>query len=265
MYSNQLVAVVKCNGKIMREKKNDVFLPFGQEYSILIKNLNSRKALVNIWIDGESLFSLGSGLVVGPNSEIELERFYKTNNRFKFIEKTEEISEYRGDRIDDGLIRVEYQFERETIDIPIYKQWEWDWWSTPKDAEPYRVTWSDNLDDNSGNLRALHNTASLASNAQAVSSIHCEYSGNEQASLTNEDSAGITVKGSKSEQAFTRGYIGELESNKHVIVLNLKGFNDNKKKIETPITVSDKIRCETCGKVCKSSQNYCDKCGTALF
>lgn len=257
VYSNQLVAVVKCNGKIMREKKNDVFLPFGQEYSILIKNLNSRKALVNIWIDGESLFSLGSGLVVGPNSEIELERFYKTNNRFKFIEKTEEISEYRGDRIDDGLIRVEYQFERETIDIPIYKHWEWDWWSTPKDVEPYRVTWKDNVDDNTAKMIKLFNeTTSVVSSSYICND-------NEQYSPTYD--VGITVKGSKSEQSFTRGYIGDLESNKHVIVLNLKGFNDNKKKIETPITVSDKIRCETCGKVCNSKQNYCDRCGTALF
>lgn len=39
VYSNQLVAAVKCKGKIMREKKGNIFLPFGSEYSILIKNL----------------------------------------------------------------------------------------------------------------------------------------------------------------------------------------------------------------------------------
>lgn len=257
VYSNQLVAVVKCSGKIMREKKGDIFLPFGSEYSILIKNLNSRKALVNVWIDGQSLFTLGSGLVVGPNSEVELERFYKTNNRFKFIEKTEEISKYRGDRIDDGLIRVEFQFEREHVTIPIV---DWNkiytdipdhWWD--KDPHPYEAKIGD---------FPQYDNKVTSDIKEILCTDNCLP---RDCSYTTCNDSGITVKGSRSNQEFTSGYIGELELNKHVIILNLKGFTSREEKIDKPITVTDKIRCETCGKVCNSKQNYCDRCGTALF
>ena len=53
MYNNQLVASLKANGKILREFKDTVYIPFGSEYSFLLKNLNTTRALVNVFIDGE--------------------------------------------------------------------------------------------------------------------------------------------------------------------------------------------------------------------
>jgi hypothetical protein len=52
MYSNKLVASIKSNGKILREFNDKVYVPFGTEYSILIKNLNTVRASVNIFVDG---------------------------------------------------------------------------------------------------------------------------------------------------------------------------------------------------------------------
>ncbi len=44
MYKQNFVVVVKCNGKILREQDSDVvYLPFGAEYSILLKNKDSRR------------------------------------------------------------------------------------------------------------------------------------------------------------------------------------------------------------------------------
>ena len=40
MYHKKLVASIRTNGKILREFKDTVYLPFGSEYSILLKNLN---------------------------------------------------------------------------------------------------------------------------------------------------------------------------------------------------------------------------------
>ena len=37
MYANKLVASLKANGKILREFKDNVYIPFGSEYSFLLK------------------------------------------------------------------------------------------------------------------------------------------------------------------------------------------------------------------------------------
>ncbi len=65
VYHNQLIAVIKANGKILRELSNNTFkLPFNTEYSIKFKNLNSRDALIKVSIDGENVLD---------NSEIHSE------------------------------------------------------------------------------------------------------------------------------------------------------------------------------------------------
>lgn len=117
MYKKDFVAVIKCNGKILREIDDVVTIPFGSEYSILLKNLNSRKAQISITIDGKDVLD-GKNLVVDGNKETELKgymRGFSAKNRFKFIQKTKEISEHRGDFIDDGIVRIEYQFEKKIV------------------------------------------------------------------------------------------------------------------------------------------------------
>src|SRR5579863_8471453 len=121
---NKVVACVKVDGKILREDKNVVTLPFGSEYSVFIKNLNPRRIKVKVSVDGTDATE-GAWLVVEPNSDFDLERFIRAGNmdrgnRFKFIERTGEIAEHRGIKADDGLIRIEYQVEKEkpiTIDV----------------------------------------------------------------------------------------------------------------------------------------------------
>jgi hypothetical protein len=34
MYSNKLAVAIKANGKVLREFKDEVYIPFGQEYSL---------------------------------------------------------------------------------------------------------------------------------------------------------------------------------------------------------------------------------------
>lgn len=136
MYANKLAVALKANGKVLREMKSEgsdrddtVRLPFGSEFSIYVKNMNSVRALVRIEIDGESITE-GMSLIVEANNDIEIERFIKSRNmdtglRFKFIERTQKIEDGpRGIKTEDGLIRVEYEFEREPAKIvpsPIYQ------------------------------------------------------------------------------------------------------------------------------------------------
>lgn len=115
MFSNKMVASIKANGKILREFKDTVYIPFGSEYQFLIKNLHTQRAIVDIFIDGENVVE--GGLVIDAGREVNLERYIKNGNltegnRFKFIERTAAIEDGpRGIKLEDGLIRIEFQYE----------------------------------------------------------------------------------------------------------------------------------------------------------
>jgi hypothetical protein len=145
MYHQKLVACVKVDGKILRESGDSVSIPFGSEYSILLKNLNTVRVQVKVSIDGTEATE-GTWLVIQPNSSVELERFIRNGNmnrgnRFKFIERTGKIEKHRGIGSDDGLIRIEYQTEKVQpivnvpivrynyfdVNVPFYRPW---WWGT---------------------------------------------------------------------------------------------------------------------------------------
>jgi hypothetical protein len=141
VYSHKLVACIKVDGKVLREQGEIVSIPFGSEYSIYLKNLNSVRVQVKVSIDGTDATD-GTWLVIQPNSSIELERSLKggnmnRGNRFKFIERTGKIEKHRGIGGEDGLIRIEYQTEKvlpKPIHVPVihydYYARPYVWWPT---------------------------------------------------------------------------------------------------------------------------------------
>ena len=89
-YKNNFIAELKSNGQILRIRDGFVTLPFGSEYSLYLKNLDSRKASVTIQIDGEDVLD-GNSLIIRPNEQTELEGFLRNaiaKNKFKFIKKS---------------------------------------------------------------------------------------------------------------------------------------------------------------------------------
>lgn len=260
-YCNKFVASVKSNGKILREVDNRVILPFQTEYSILLKNLDSGKASVSISIDGQDVL-YGKSLILNPNTTIELERFVDNlnqGNKFRLTKKTQEISDYRGDKIDDGVVRVAYKFEKYKQEIPNYPNY-------PNYPFYTQVTYciSNPANNYASTPNIGHatcssarvNSTSLDSNTITLTSLNSGDVLNCSVSSKVED--GITVQGSKSEQQFNRGYIGELEEAEYVIILGLKGSD----KIDSPITVKTTFKCPTCGKF--SKEKFCGNCGTNL-
>ncbi len=244
MYKQNFVVVVKCDGKILREQDNDVvYLPFGVEYSIHLKNKDSRRALVDIEVDGENVLN-GHKLIVNGNEDQEIKGFMKdihVTNRFKFIHKTKEIQEHRGNRLDDGLIRVTYQFEK-------YKQ------------EPIITTYTPPTWTYYKNSDWTAKGASLNACSGLNSVYTCSFS--DCSSPRVEE--GITVKGSKINQNYAYGNIDLLESNIYTIVLHLKGLTKNKQIVQKPITIKSKLKCSTCGRNNKSINKFCYNCGTFL-
>lgn len=125
VYKQHLVACIKVNGQVLRESGDTVTIPFGSEYTVLLKNLNSVRVQVKVHVDGTDATE-GTWLVIAPNSSIELERYIRNGNmsqgnRFKFIPLTKSVETHRGIKVDDGLIRIEYKTEKvvKTQDVHI--------------------------------------------------------------------------------------------------------------------------------------------------
>lgn len=265
VYDNGVIVVVKCGGKILREDKDQVFVPYGSEYSLLIKNLNSRRASVKVSIDGDDVLN-GHALIVDANSEVELERFVDKldkGNKFKFIQKTEKIVDHRGDKVDDGIVRVEYRLEREKQNPRItYDGFNGLYGSylvghSSGDPIPPSTIIRSNVHGIGG--QSIGSGMFSTSNA-SVCSMSCSA---DNISNTIAQDEGITVKGSESSQSFCYGSIGPLEVNSRVVLVRLKGYR-GEKEVTKPITVDTKFKCSTCGTVNKSNSKYCRECGTFL-
>ena len=288
VYKEMFVIAIKSQGKVLREQGEKVLIPFGQEYSIFMKNLSGKRVCVSVDIDGQDVLDR-TNLMISPNEFFDLEGFLKgsqVSNKFKFIEKTQEISDFRGDKAEDGLIRVQYRFEK--INPPIqqvpYKKWEYDPYHPTHPWNPYHPldkgpVWKQNdyevTCDNLGEAPSSSSSNSQSASFSALrglkspenysaqiktkggisgQSANMNYTSN---SLDLNDK-GITVKGSESNQKFRMIDPISLETEINTIIIQLIGS-------DKLVTVQDKIQCETCGKKNKSSSKFCSKCGTALF
>jgi len=285
MYNQKLVASIKVKGKILREFKDTVYIPFASEYSILLKNLNTVRAVVNVFIDGEN--AVPGGLVIDPGRSVDLERWIKNGNlsegnRFKFIERTAAIEEGpRGIKEEDGLIRVEYQFElaRPVINLnqvfgnnsTIYSS-EYrgviDKYSTTGGwVQPAGSSTISQMNVG-GVLRGVDYSAGEATKAAAAAAINkvapdtTEY--HSGAATMDWNDVGITVPGSKSTQTFQTVTMGALDPVKHNIVLRIVGDLGHNKPVDKAVTVKHKPKCVTCGKQNKAHAKFCVECGTAL-
>ena len=294
-YKDNFVAEVKCNGKILRIRDGAVNLPYGSEYTLLLKNLNSRKVSVKVHVDGQDVLDYSS-LILDPNSSTELEGFLSgtvAKNHFKFIHKTKQIQEHRGDKIDDGLIRVEFAFEKPTPEVikktiihehheyhdhyyhrprPFY-HWNYgDWFNGVSDVrygssgDNIQTTYSNSGGDQVKGMTAENcagrGVTSDELGPQSVNMVQSDSLGVESLGQPLDDE-GITVKGSECHQSFRYGIIGELEQSQ-VITIQLKGMSGSGVQIQQPLSVNTKLQCMTCGTKSKSSSKYCSNCGTYL-
>ena len=262
MYNQKFAAAIKVNGKVLREFKDQVYVPFASEYSILLKNLNTRRAIVNVYIDGEN--QTPSGLVIDAGRECNLERSIKNNNlyegnKFKFIERTGAVEQHRGIKLEDGIVRIEFEFEREQQQwYSSNLVWNDSFRDGPYHSTPYYGVTSNNTYQ--GPLRGRGTSSGIASASLNNISISATNASVQQ----SYNDAGITVAGSKSDQKFrtVSGVYGD--GTKHNIVLKLLGETPDNKPVVKEVTVKTKPKCTTCGRQNKHNAKFCTECGTAL-
>lgn len=262
MFQNKFVACIKSQGKILREFKDEVRVPFGSEYSILLKNLNTVRALATVTIDGEDV-SAGHQLVIPANGQFELSRFIRNGNllegnRFKFIERTAGVENGRGGiQLEDGLIRVEFAYER-VVKPVVYPRT--DWYTKQvlyRGAGLDTPVFGDFYSTSAVGMAMTCSTAPMATNSSTVSTKSLR-----SAAIPNE--AGVTVPGSVSNQQFSISDSFSVESETFAIVLRLVGEAGGQ-IVAKPVTVAAKPKCITCGKQNKATSKFCSDCGTSLI
>ena len=253
MFKENFVVCIKADGKILREQKDLVYLPFGTEYSILLKNLDTRNVSVSVSIDGRDVLD-GLSIVIKPEKEYELKGFAvceEIKNRFKFIEKTSKVEEYRGSRIDDSFIRVEFTYEQEAvtwITTTYIDYHDYYWIERPQPVVPYAPwqPWGGPV------VTYCQTNSNNSSDFQYGTSV-----------LNPMNEEGITVKGSKINERLDSECLSNLETNSNVIILHLKGKKEeNGKKVTKPLYT--KVMCSTCGRKCRNAK-FCPECGTCLI
>lgn len=293
MYNNKLAIAIKVDGKILREFKDVVYIPFGTEYSILIKNLDLTRALASISVDGKDIGD-GTKFVVPASGEIEVERFIRNGNlqegnKLKFIERTDAVEKHRGIKIDDGLVKVEWQKEKITIteDVivtrrTIYNDWPYyyppnsrPYWHRFNSINPTYDSYVDtgysstaNMAGRGGTSTSLGTPSVTIAQLQAASSICNAFPLNNAIgteSITNwaESDVGITTVGGLSEQLFVDASRFPVHEQKYSIILMLLGKKEETKIIK-PVTVKTMARCMCCDKQNKATANFCSDCGTNL-
>ncbi len=299
MYASKFVACIKHGGKVLREQGENVFVPFGAEYQISLKNLNSVKALVKVWVDGTDATDGTTGLIVEPNQTVDLERFIRagnmsSGNRFKFIERTEAIENGpRGIKAEDGLIRISVKFAQQPVKIEPYQNSPFrgyqrqigDSWPTVTPYVPPQPMWTTvtstttkypdfeclKKDIEMGKIGAagslgaaaeyLNASASAsASSADAFGKVFGEVFAQ---SCSAQPAPGITVPGSISSQQFVQVSDFPLDGQEHILVFKLVG-KVGEKPVEKPVTVKTQPVCTSCGTKNKATSKFCRECGTAL-
>lgn len=254
MFKNNFAAAILVGNKVLREFDDTVYLPFGSEYSIRLKNLSNSRCKVNVEIDGDCVTE--SGLVIDGFSHIDLERFVRSDldkgNRFKFIERTSRVEGNRGIRVEDGIVSVRYEFE---VPAPI---------GQINTFQPCNLTYPPGVRSykDYSKLSSLSITNSSVDVGPTITA-QCNSTLSKSDSIIGYANPGITVEGSQSNQKFTttcwKGTIGGT----HVLNFKLMGFSGDLPIKET-ITVKTKAKCKTCGKVNKATSKFCSECGTSL-
>jgi hypothetical protein len=260
MYGNKLAAAIRVNGRVLREFKDTVYIPFGTEYSILIKNLNTVRAIVNVTVDGVA--AVDGGLIVPAGGEIDLERFVKTGNlsqgnRFKFIERNSAVEQHRGVGLEDGLINIGYQFEQ--VYNLVYNP-NSTWTTTPSQVNDWFIgktgPWC------STNTVGTSNTVKTMGVLRSVNT--CSVSADTTAAYTVTNDAGITVPGSTSNQQFVTASSFPTETQRHNLIIRMLGETAENRPVAKPVTVKNRPRCVTCNLQNKATASFCNRCGTAL-
>jgi len=247
VYTNEFVVAIKKNGKVLRESGGStVYMPFGSEYTILLKNKSNRRACAMVEIDGTDI-SDGREFIIPAGGSTELKRFMldgdmDKGNAFQFTSLTDSRVQ---DPTDSENGRIKVTFWREYEPVVWYEPVRYNWVSPD-------LGWVDySKQQDSGSNKWKFNYLSNTTTSYCGDCVHC--------SALNSDQKGATIEGKEVAQSFSSSYftkdyiVGET-----IIELQILA---PKRAVGTGSTGR---YCTYCGKKLKSNFKYCPKCGRKL-
>ena len=253
-FISRFVAVIKSNGKVLRETQVNgtptVYLPYFNEYLVELVNNHRVRCVAEVQIDGTDVLS-GKQLIIEANSKVYLERFVVDGNlnhgkRFKFVplSNSKVQNPYEPE---NGKIRVKFWKEVDTTHIlPKYQypydNWEWPYYTPLYWESPFKYQSSGGVIPASMNYCC---SSIQTLNASAINGAMA--------------SGGATVEGGSSNQKFSLGSIGTLESTYTELVLQILPAE----QVRT-VQNTKHIYCSSCGKRNAYKNNYCFFCGSQL-
>lgn len=259
MFKQNTVISIRVGKNFLPDNDSIIKIPFGSEYSILIKNLNNSPINVRMFIDGIQN-GQEKGFVIKEKDSLELNSFFISNNAFKFINKSKELNERRNENIEDSLIRFEVDILKENKNNISLKDFNDLIKKTKINPNPYEKEKSHekpwefpkvNLNEHPF-LPERKNI--LGGNYNPYEQVFCTNS------VVNYSNEGITVPGNKVEQQEINNFIESnyIKESSFCFIFKLEGI------VESLDLKKEKKSCTVCGKSYKSKFNYCPIDGSYL-
>lgn len=266
MFKQNTVISIKVGKNFLPDQDSIVKLPFGSEYSILIKNLNNSPIKVRMFIDG-NINGPEKGFLIKEKDSFEINSFFNTNNALKFVNKSKELNKHREENIEDSLIRFEVDILNEKESKNNFS----DLAELLKKSQIKKRPFESNKPWDNYPKVDLHEHPFLPEKNNTFggnynpyeqvfcSSIESIYS-NESSLIAYSNESGITVPGKKIEKQI----VTELNEIKYIkkeslcFIFKLESTNEN-------ISFDkEKKVCLVCNKKYKSKYNYCPIDGSYL-
>ena len=255
MYKNDYVMCLLHDGRILEEHDKKVTLPFGSEYKVRLKNKNSKRCAVDLFLNGEKI----SRFILDGGETSDIERFLDGNlnsgARFTFTYLNDKRVKDKGN-FENGLVECHFYLEKpptikevhhhhdhyipDPYPVP-YPKKPWDPW-----PDYPRPMWGDNWctvkDDGIGSSLTLTNDSYCYENTGG---------GGTFAMNCSSKLPGATVRGKESDQKFREVSGYEFES--VATILKLKIVNG---ELQTASRY-----CSGCGRKRRHQDKYCSNCG----
>lgn len=285
MYSNGFAFAIKCCGRplseFVHEGGNAVYLPFGSDFELFLKNKHSKRAVVEMLVNGAKVYENGDLLIPGK-SQITIEAFQPSQKRLRF-DREGCIGDYSpGDR-DNGLVEVSFRLEEYT---PFYTVPRWDLWIPPQEIHHHH--WHKKYDYYQPPMFTSDNTSWFCSSSLSeenapqtrgggLSAGISSYSSNVNISATPSPSftpsvplssdleKGVVVEGSHSNQSTEEISVGPLCSWSTTFRIRLLGSKEGETVKKAVTTKDTRYKyCSNCSEKHKKTDNFCSKCGNKL-
>lgn len=266
MHVNKVSLAILVDDKALYEKDGKVFIPYGTNYKVLIKNNNPFDIIANISLDTN--FSNDSFLIKAKSKRIVKgfshdDKFYG----FRFVESMKEIETKRMSELLNGTISISL-FENKPNDLLGLRI---------NDNKPFESTKINPFNplipmfpdhSNPPNKFSFDkNDVDFYQNTKKDDSFSKGDSINKillnSDSLSFEKSKGVNVFGEPvDENANVERYsnINLLGS----VFYTFLGEDNNSNTIIKPVFAKDNIECTACGSKSKPKDKYCSKCGSFI-